>query len=133
MAGIFDRFFPPGRNSWVLPGGALLAAAAATLVWLVWLCPPAAAQTTPQLELRQFGWQADGTLSPRSSNPVLVRVSGASDDTVRVQATLKMSVGSANQTFITPIATYAQDVALPRGVSKDVKLWVHSRRTAHMW
>ncbi len=94
------------------------------ILGLVWLAPTAAAQTTPQLELRQFGWQADGTLSPRSWNPVLVRVSGTGDDTLRVQATLKMSTGSANQTFITPVATYAQDVALPRGVTKDVKLWV---------
>jgi hypothetical protein len=94
------------------------------LCWLAWQAPDVAAQSAPQLELRQFGWQADGTLSPRSWNPVLVRVSGAGDDTVRVQATLKMSTGSANQTFITPVATYAQDVALPRGVTKDVKLWV---------
>jgi hypothetical protein len=95
-----------------------------SLLWLVWQAPTATAQTTPQLELRQFGWQADGTLGPRSWNPVLVRVRGADDDTLRVQATLKLVLGSTSQTFVTPVATYASDVALPRGVTRDVKLWL---------
>jgi hypothetical protein len=81
-------------------------------------------QQGPQLEIRQFGWQADGTLTPRGWNPIVLRVGGVNEPTARVQATLKLSVGSANQTFITPVATYAQDVSLPAGVTRDVKLWL---------
>jgi hypothetical protein len=125
VAATFDTTFLIRRGAGV---GTLLKGLGALALWLTSLtavgASSAAAQTAPQLELRQFGWQADGALSPRSWNPVLVRVSGVGDDTLRVQATLKMSSGSANQTFITPVATYAQDVALPRGVTKDVKLWV---------
>jgi hypothetical protein len=83
-----------------------------------------AQQAGPQIEIRQFGWQADGTLTSRGWNPILLRVSGANAPAARVQASLKLSVGSANQTFITPVAVYAQDVSLPAGVSRDVKLWL---------
>jgi hypothetical protein len=84
-----------------------------------------AAQTAQaQLEIRQFGWSSDGTLTPRGWNPVVVRVSGASDATARVQVTLKLSSGSANQTFVTPLAVYAQDVSLVSGAPRDVKLWL---------
>src|SRR5579864_5354334 len=75
----------------------------------------AQAQSQPQIEIRQFGWSASNLLTPRGWNPVVLRVSGANEPAARVQATLKISFGSASQTFITPVATYAQDVSLPAG------------------
>src|SRR5689334_1268085 len=74
------------------------------LVWLVFGNGLALAQSSaPQIEIVQFGWQADGSLTPRGWNPVVVRASGASEPSARVQVTLELSVGSANQTFITPV------------------------------
>jgi hypothetical protein len=92
-------------------------------------CLPASALAQPQsqgpqIEIRQFGWQADGTLTSRGWNPVLLRVSGANAPSARVQATLKLSVGSANQTFVTPVAVYAEEVSLPQGATREVKLWL---------
>jgi hypothetical protein len=101
------------------------AVALAIVAWLAWLPASALAQPAgPQIEIRQFGWQADGTLTARGWNPILLRVSGVNEPAARVQASLKLSVGSANQTFITPVAVYAQDVSLPAGASRDVKLWL---------
>jgi hypothetical protein len=88
------------------------------------LSPATALADSAQLEIVQFGWQSDGTLTPRGWNPILLRASGFNEASARVQVTLKLSFGSANQTFITPIATYAQDVSLPSGTTRDVKLWL---------
>jgi hypothetical protein len=98
--------------------------ALALLLWFGLRTPHALAQSAPQLEIRQFGWQADGTLTSRGWNPILLRASGADEAAARVQATLKLSVGSANQTFTTPVAVYAQDVSLPAGATRDVELWL---------
>jgi hypothetical protein len=84
------------------------------------------AQSGPRIEVRQVGWQPDGTLLAGSWNPVLVRVTGNgdTDSASRVQVVLKTQIGTAARPLLYPQATYGQEVALPAGVAKDLKIWV---------
>ena len=88
----------------------------------------AAAQTPPQVEVRQFGWQPGGNLASGTWNPLWVRItgSGTSEDAARVQAILRVNVPAATpgQPLGAPIGIYAQDLALPAGATKEVKLWL---------
>jgi hypothetical protein len=77
------------------------------------------------LEVLQAGW--DGTMTPNSWNPVRVRVTGGSVDTVgRVEVVLKVRYQPGPQAAATdvPVAAYGQEVTLPAGVSKEVTVWV---------
>src|SRR3977135_1328228 len=86
----------------------------------------AQAQTAPRIEVRQFGWQADGSLLSGGWNPVLLRVTGTGDteSASRVQVVLKTPIGSTARPLLYPQATYGQEVALPAGVPKDLKIWL---------
>jgi hypothetical protein len=86
----------------------------------------AIAQSGPRLEVRQFGWQTNGSVVAASWNPVAVRVTGSSetDGAARVQVILKVKLTSGSQSILYPLSAHAQEVALPAGVTKDVKLWV---------
>src|SRR4051812_216769 len=80
----------------------------------------------PSIEIRQLGWQRDGSLTPASWNPVNLRVGGSSsNDTLRVQLLLKFGAGPSARPQFYPLGAYGQDVALPPGVEKDLRLWIY--------
>src|SRR5438105_1778235 len=84
------------------------------------------AQGQARISVRQFGWQADGSLSSASWNPVSVRVSGppTSDEIARVQVVLRVSNASGGaRGGLYTLGAYGQDVALPAGVEKDQRIW----------
>src|SRR5262245_36043509 len=90
--------------------------------------PAVHAQGQPRLQVRQLGWQGDGSLSSGSWNPVLVHVTGSAqtNDVARVLVVLKLNFSSnSGRTGVYPLGAYGQDVALPPGVDKDLRIWVY--------
>jgi hypothetical protein len=109
----------------------------ALIILLIGAASSAHAQATARLQVRQFGWQGDGSLSSGSWNPVLVHVSGAAatnrfegragDAQARVLVVLKLAVSNGSgRAGIYPLGAYGQDVALPPGVDKDLRIWVYA-------
>src|SRR5690242_6143439 len=101
---------------------------AALLLALLWLAVPnALAQSqAPSIEIRQLGWQGDGSLTPASWNPVTLHVSGSTtNDTFRAQLVLRYGAGPSARPQFYPLGAYGQDIALPPGVEKDLRLWIY--------
>jgi hypothetical protein len=80
----------------------------------------------PAVEIRQLGWQGDGSFAPAAWNPVLLHVGGsATNDTLRVQLVLRYGAGPSARPQFYPLGAYGQEIALPPGVEKDVRLWIY--------
>ncbi len=74
------------------------------------------------LEIKQVGW-TPRTLIGNAWNPVQVRVTGTAETESRGPARVRVTLyGGANQRVA--VAAYAQELALPTGVTKDVTIYV---------
>lgn len=89
------------------------------------LARPMIARAEDVLEVVAVGW--DSTVVPGTWSPIRVKVTGGSasaDARVEVELSGLSQTGPQATPVAYPVGTYAEDLALPAGVTKEVTLWV---------